>query len=140
MRRQDRAMTSRYQGMSDRGPPSCNPPAPTDELSASDEGGWGLDLWNGHAWFSDWIYTRLQWPVGAEHKRLADLRPHLPEGAWEALLHAIREHLERQVPLDATLRAQLPDGRFECWQVQGLAERNAAGQPVYLAGRMRRAP
>jgi hypothetical protein len=44
------------------------------------------------------------------------------------------------MPLEVTLRAQLPDGRFECWQVQGLAECNAAGQPVYLAGKMRRTP
>ena len=73
----------------------------------------------------------------AARKKLSDLRPSLPEGAWESLLLAIRDHLERQLPLDMQLRAQLPDGRFECWQVQGLAERNAAGQPVYLAGSMR---
>jgi hypothetical protein len=124
--------------MSDPAPPSCTPPAPADD--AGGEGRWGLDLWNGHAWFSDWFYARLQWPAVVERKRLADLRPNLPEGAWESLLHAIREHLERQMPLEVKLRAQLPDGRFECWQVQGLAECNAAGQPVYLAGSMRRAP
>ena len=111
-----------------------------DELTATGEGRWGLDLWNGHAWFSTWFYERLQWPAGVERKKLSDLRPSLPEGAWESLLLAIRDHLERQLPLEMQLRAQLPDGRFECWQVQGLAERNASGQPVYLAGSMREGP
>ncbi|MHB8475681.1 MAG: hypothetical protein ACYDBZ_05275 [Steroidobacteraceae bacterium] len=111
-----------------------------DELAATGEGRWSLDLWNGHARFSAWFYERLPWPAGVERKKLSDLRPSLPEDAWESLLLAIRDHLERQLPLDMQLRAQLPDGRFECWQVQGLAERNAAGQPVYLAGSMREVP
>src|ERR1700675_2638473 len=126
--------------MSESPPQSPGTPAPADDgLSSSGEGRWGLELWSGHAWCSNWFYERLQWPPGIERKKLSDLRQHLPEGAWESLLLAIRNHLERQIPLDMKLRAQLPDGRFECWQVQGLAERNAGGQPVYLAGSMRHA-
>jgi len=124
--------------MSESDPQFHKPPASgDDEPTAGGEGRWGLDLWNGHAWFSDWFYERLQWPAGAERKKLSDLRPSLSEGDWEALLLAIRDHLERQIPLEMKLQAQLPDGRVESWHVQGLADRNAAGQPVYLAGRMR---
>jgi hypothetical protein len=127
--------------MSDSAPQIRKPAAPRDDdPPAAGEGRWGMDLWSGHTWFSDWFYTRLGWPPEAERRKLSDLRPSLPEGAWESLLLAIRDHLERQMPLDMRLRAQLPDGRIEYWNVQGLAERNAAGQPVYLAGKVRDVP
>ena len=114
-------------------PPSETPPPEAGDLSAGGQGILGLDLWNGCAWFSDWFAQRLQWPAGVERKRLDALRVHLPGGAWESLLAAIRNHLERQVPLDLEVCAQLPDGRFEWWRVQGVAEHNAGGQPVYLS-------
>jgi PAS domain-containing protein len=104
--------------------------------TASAEGLWGLDLWNGSAWFSDWFYTRLQWPP-VKRKRLDDLQPYLPGGAWETLLVAIRCHMEQGTPLDVEIKVELPGGQIEWWQVQGTVERNVGGQPVYLAGRMR---
>jgi hypothetical protein len=52
-------------------------------------------------------------------------------------LAAIRIHLERQVPLDLTVCAELPEGRTEWWHVQGVAEHNTGGQPVYLSGNVR---
>jgi hypothetical protein len=104
--------------------------------SVDDPGNWGLDLWNGRAWFSNWFVERLHW-TGHEHKRLDDLRPHLPGGAWESLLAAIRNHLERQTPLDLMICAKLADGRAEWWHVKGAAEHNAGGQPVYLSGNVR---
>jgi hypothetical protein len=127
--------------MSGSAPESPKPPAPTDDdPPAAGEGRWGMDLWSGHTWFNEWFYTRLEWSAEAERKKLSDLQPSLPEGAWESLLLAIRDHLERQMPFDMKMRAQLPNGRFEYWNVQGLAERNAAGQPVYLAGKVRELP
>ena len=123
--------------MSEFPPPPSKTPPEAGDLSAGGEGLWGLDLWSGHAWFSDWFSHRLQWPAGVVHKRLDHLRPHLPGGAWESLLAAIRDHLERQTPLDHKVCAQLPDGRIEWWRVQGAAERNAGGQPVYLSGSAR---
>jgi PAS domain-containing protein len=118
-------------------PPRSNPAAPTSASPASTDGLWGLVLWKGSAWFSDWFYQRLQWPMAVKHTRLEDLRPHLPEGAWETLLCAIRCHLEQGMPLDAELRVQTNSGRIEWWQVTGAVEHNVGGQPVYLAGRMR---
>ena len=118
-------------------PPSETPPLGAGDLLAGDQGIWGLDLWNGGAWFSDWFVQRLQWPAGVERKRLDALRPHLPGGAWESLLAAIRAHLERQIPLDVEVCVQLADGRLEWWRVQGVAEHNAGGQPVYLSGNVR---
>jgi hypothetical protein len=96
-----------------------------------------LSLWDGSAWFSPWVHRRLQWPAAVERTRLEDLKPHLPAGAWEALLLAIRNHVERQVPLDLDVRVQLVGGRIECWRIQGSVERNAAGQPMHLAGTLR---
>jgi hypothetical protein len=101
-----------------------------------EDGLWGLVLWNGSAWFSDWFYLRLHWSVSVKHKRLDDLQPHLPDGSWEALLGAIRAHLEQGLPLQAELRVSLPNGGSETWQVSGAVERSVGGQPVYLAGRM----
>jgi hypothetical protein len=117
-------------------PPRNNPAAPTSGSSAGADGLWGLVLWKGSAWFSDWFYQRLQWPMAVRHTRLEDLRPNLPEGAWETLLAAIRSHLEQGMPLDAELRVQSNGGRIEWWRVTGTLERNVGGQPVYLAGRM----
>ncbi len=101
-----------------------------------EDGLWGLVLWNGSAWFSDWFYRRLRWPVSVKYKRLDVLQPHLADGSWEMLLLAIRAHLERGLPLHAVLKVRLPCGTRESWQVSGALERNVGGQPVYLSGRM----
>jgi hypothetical protein len=93
-----------------------------------------LDLMDGTAWFSEWFYRRLQWPVHLSRKRLGDLRPNLAAGAWETLLQGIRAHLERQVPLDATIPVQVPGGDNEMWRMQGSLEHNAFGKPEYLKG------
>jgi hypothetical protein len=122
--------------MSESNPPTSQIPAPEAGDLPVDKGIWGLDLWSGSAWFSDWFIQRLQW-TGHERKRLDDLRPHLPDGAWESLLAAIRNHLERQVPLDLKVCAKVAGGRIEWWHVQGVAEHNAGGQPVYLSGNVR---
>jgi hypothetical protein len=91
-------------------------------------GAWKLTLWNGSAWFSAWVYRRLEWPAAVKRTRLDDLKPNLPADAWEALLLAIRDHLERQVPLDLEVRVERGGGRIEWWRIQGSVERNAAGQ------------
>jgi PAS domain-containing protein len=106
-------------------------------LQASGDGFWELNLWDGSARFSDWFYQRLQWPTDFKRKTLLDLQPNLPSGAWEALLLAIRGHLEQQLPLDAELCVQLSSGRIEWWHILGSAQRNAAGRPVHLTGSMR---
>jgi hypothetical protein len=119
--------------MSDSMPPPHKTPAPgAGELPPS--GLWGLDLWNGSAWFSDWFYQRLQWPTEVRRIRLEDLRPNLAAGAWELLLLQIRSHLELQTPLDAEIQVQVKGGQIECWRMQGSAERNPGGQPVRLDG------
>ena len=116
--------------------PPRKSPVPGAASLANDDGLWGLVLWNGSAWFSDWFYQRLQWSVSVKHKRLDDLQPHLPDGSWETLLGAIRAHLEQRLPLHAEFQVRLPGGGIETWQVSGAVERNVGGQPVYLAGRM----
>lgn len=123
--------------MPDPPPPRSNPAAPASETPAGSDGLWGLVLWKGSAWFSDWFYQRLQWPTAVKHTRLEDLRPNLPDGAWETLLAGIRAHLEQGTPLDVELRVQSNGGRTEWWQVTGAVEHNIGGQPVYLAARMR---
>jgi hypothetical protein len=124
--------------MSDSPPrPPKTPPPGAGGLPPSDEGLWELNLWNGSAWFSDWFYQRLQWPMEVNRKRLDDLKPHLPAGGWEALLLGIRDYLERQMPLDLRLRVQLNNGQIEWWRVRGSADFNVGGQPMYLVGTMR---
>src|SRR5450631_3592996 len=84
----------------------------------SEDGLWGLVLWSGSAWFSDWFYKRLHWSVSVKYKRLDVLQPHLADGSWETLLSAIRGHLEQGLPLQAELKVRLPGGG-ETWQVAG---------------------
>jgi hypothetical protein len=123
--------------MADSPPRSRKTPSSgAGELSGG-HGAWKLALWNGSAWFSGWFYRRLQWPAAVKRTRLDDLKPNLPADAWEELLLAIRNHLERQVPLDLEVRVQLNGGRIEWWRIQGSVERNAAGQPMQLVGTMR---
>jgi PAS domain-containing protein len=124
--------------MSDSAPPHRKTPAqgPPEPTSGA-EGLWGLDLWNGSAWFSDWVYVRLQWPPHVKRKRLDDLRPNLAAEGWDALLLQIRAHLEAKAPLALEIRVQLPSGQFEWWRVLASAEHNTGGQPVYLAGSLR---
>src|SRR5271168_3305583 len=105
--------------MSDSAPPSHQTPAPGASELPPSGGLWGLDLWNGSAWFSDWFYQRLQWPTDVRRIRLEDLRPNLAAGAWELLLLQIRSHLELQTPLDAEIQVQLNGGQIECWRMQG---------------------
>ena len=119
------------------GSPATGPGEPTPGEPPADEGHWELDLWNGSVRYSEWFRRRLQWPPHTNHHRLEDLRPNLAPGAWEVLLLGIRAHLERQEPLNLTMHVQLPGGHTEIWQVQGSAERTAAGQPVYLSGSMK---
>jgi hypothetical protein len=122
--------------MADSPPRSRKTPAPgAGELSGG-HGSWKLALWNGSAWFSAWVYRRLQWPAAVKRTRLDDLKPNLPADAWEELLLAIRNHLERQVPLDLEVGVQLGGGRIERWRIRGSVERNAAGQPMHLVGTM----
>jgi hypothetical protein len=124
--------------MSNSEPPHRKTPAPGPATPPSGaEGRWGLDLWNGSAWFSDWFYQRLGWPTHIKRKRLDDLRPNLAAEAWDALLRQIRAHLEAKTPLALEIGVQLPSGQVERWQVVASAEHNAGGQPVYLAGSMR---
>jgi|SRR5450432_2420252 len=105
-------------------------------LPADGGGQWQLDLQTGTAWFSDWFHQRLRWPTELKRRRLADLKPILPVGAWEALLLGIRDHLERQVPLDTQLRVELPGGEIRSWRILGSTERNSRGKLVFLAGTM----
>ena len=116
-------------------PPTLDPEA--NELPSSSEGRWGLDLWDGAAWFSDWFYQRLQWPIEVTRQQLDDLQPYMSPDDWEALLVGLRSHLELKIPLEVQVSVQLPSNRTENWHIQGSAERNAAGQPVYVSGSMR---
>jgi PAS domain-containing protein len=123
--------------MSDSPPPPHQTPAPGAGERPPSGGLWGLDLWNGSAWFSDWFYQRLQWPTEVRRIRLEDLRPNLAAGAWELLLLQIRSNLELQTPLDAQIQVHVKGGQIEWWRMQGSAERNPGGQPVRLTGSAR---
>ena len=104
-------------------------------LEASGDGFWELDLKDGSAWFSRWFYQKLQWH--AETRRtLRDLEAWFQPEAWAELMARFRAHLERGQPLELDLEARVPTGN-ERWRLRGSAHRNAAGQPLYLAGNMR---
>lgn len=106
-------------------------------LAACGEGFWELDLLDGSAWFNEWFYRKLDWARDAKRATLGDLEPAVPRATWLKLMSSFRDHLERGVPLDLEIEVEVTEQRFERWRMCGAAERNDAGQPVYLAGIMR---
>jgi hypothetical protein len=104
-------------------------------LAACGDGFWELDLIAGSAWFSDWFYRKLDWRRDTKHSTLGDLQPALSPEAWDRLMGMFRDHLEKRLPLDLEIDVNV-GVRLERWRVRGAAQRNDAGQPVYLAGSM----
>lgn len=106
-------------------------------LSACGDGFWEFDLLDGSAWFSEWFYRKLNWSTEIKRTGLSDLQPLLPPAAWEELIAKFRSHFEQGQPLDLKLRVQVAGGQHEWWHLRGCAQRNDAGQPIYLAGSVR---
>jgi PAS domain-containing protein len=106
-------------------------------LEACGDGLWECDLVAGSAWFNDWFYRKLDWPQDTKRPTLGDLQPALRPGVWERLMSACRDHLEKGFPLDLEIEVDVKGPRRERWHMRGSAQRNDAGQPVYLAGSMR---
>ena len=103
-------------------------------LNACGDGFWEFDLLNGSAWFSDWFYRKLGWSEA--RRSMLDLQPLMRPADWEELMRKLRGQLEQAQPLDLELRVRVADG-LECWQLRGAAQRNAAGQPIGIAGSVR---
>jgi hypothetical protein len=106
-------------------------------IASCGDGLWECDLSDGSAWFSDWFYQKLGWVRAAKRAAFADLQAHLPPMAWIELMGKIRSHLEQGAVLDLEFDVRTAGDTLERWRVCGRAHRNAAGQPVYLAGSMR---
>jgi hypothetical protein len=106
-------------------------------LASCGDGFWECNLEDGTAWFSDWFYEKLAWVRDGKRATLADLQAQLAPAAWLQLMARIRGHLEQGAALDLTVDVHTPGDAHERWRMQGRARRNAAGQPVYLAGSMR---
>jgi PAS domain-containing protein len=105
-------------------------------LNACGDGFWEFDLLDGSAWFSEWFYRKLNWSSDTK-RALLDFRPILPPAEWDKLMAQFRAHLEQGVPLDVELRVEVAGQSLEWWHIRGSAQRNDAGQPVYLAGSAR---
>jgi hypothetical protein len=121
-------------------PPSHSPRAKSRPglraLEACGGGFWEFDLIDGSAWFNDWFYRKLDWVRDARRPVLGDLEPVLRPAAWARLMSTFRDHLERGNPLDLEIEVEVAGQRLERWRMRGSAQRNGAGQPVYLAGSM----
>jgi hypothetical protein len=105
-------------------------------LEACGDGFWECDLVAGSAWFNDWFYRKLDWPQDVRRSTLADLQPALRPGAWDRLMGMFRDHLEKGSPFNLEIEVDVRGARPERWRMRGSAQRNDAGQPVYLAGSM----
>ena len=105
-------------------------------LDACGDGFWECDLVAGSAWFNDWFYRKLNWSQDTRRSTLGDLQAALRPAAWERLMGVFRSHLEKGSPLDLEIEVDVPGARPERWRIRGSAQRNEAGQPVYLAGSM----
>jgi PAS domain-containing protein len=108
-------------------------------LEACGDGFWEFDLLDSSAWFSDWFYRKLGWASETKRTTLLDLQPALEPAGWMQLMREFRAHLEQGLPLDLRLRVRIAGDCIEWWHMRGSAQRNAAGQPIHLAGSMREA-
>jgi PAS domain-containing protein len=106
-------------------------------IASCGDGFWECDLLDGSAWFSDWFYQKLGWVGDAKRTAFADLQAQMPPMAWIELMGKIRSHLEQGAALDLEFEVRTAGDTLERWRVCGRAQRNEAGQPVYLAGSMR---
>jgi hypothetical protein len=105
-------------------------------VDACGDGFWECDLVAGSAWFNDWFYRKLGWAQDAKRSTMSDLQSALRPDAWDWLMGMFRDHLEKGSPLDLELEVGVQGARLERWRMRGSAQRNDAGQPVYLAGSM----
>jgi hypothetical protein len=107
-------------------------------LEACGDGFWELDLKSGSAWYSPWFYQKLDWPTETRRTTLGELESVLKAPAWMELMARIRAHLEQGQPLELDVEVTMPGTAVPSrWRLKGAALRNAAGQPVHLAGSMR---
>jgi hypothetical protein len=107
-------------------------------LEASGDGFWELDLKSGAAWYSRWFYQKLSWPTETRRTTLGELESVLKTESWMELMARIRAHLEQGQPLELDFEVAVPGAAVSpWWRIQGSALRNAAGQPIHLAGSMR---
>jgi hypothetical protein len=104
-------------------------------LEACGAGFWEFDLLNGSAWFSDWFHQRLGWKVEDHPATLRHLEPAVEPAAWRALMVALRNHLERSLPLDLAIEVILPSSARRRWRIRGSAVRSG-GRPLSIAGSM----
>jgi PAS domain-containing protein len=105
-------------------------------LAACGDGFWECDLAAGSAWFNDWFYRKLAWPQDKNRATLGDLQAALGPDNWDRLMATFRDHLEKGTPLDLEIEVHVQGAGLERWRMRGAAQRNDAGQPVYLAGSM----
>jgi hypothetical protein len=117
-----------------RSRPRKTPPPGWLALNACGDGFWEFDLLSGSAWFSEWFHRKLGWSEA--RRSMLDLQPLMRPADWEELMRKLRGQLEQAQPLDLELRIRVADS-LECWQLRGAAQRNAAGQPIGLAGSVR---
>ncbi len=107
-------------------------------LEACGDGFWELDLKSGSAWYSSWFYQKLSWPTETRRTTLGELESVLKVESWMELMARIRAHLEQSQPLELDFEVAVPGAAVSpWWRIRGSALRNAAGQPIHLAGSMR---
>jgi PAS domain-containing protein len=124
--------------MTEPRPRSNKSPAPgLRALAACGDGFWEINLVDGSAWFSEWFYRKLGWPLETRRTAVNDLKEALEPAEWEGFMRRFRAHLEQAVPFDPRLSVKCADGRRECWQLHGSAERTDGGLPVYVSGSAR---
>lgn len=106
-------------------------------LSCCGDGFWELDLIDGTAWFSDWFYRKLGWPLEVRRTALQELKAVLGVDGWDTFMRGFRAHLEQAIPFDVRLPVPVAGGHREWWQFRGSAVRTDAGLPLHVGGSAR---
>lgn len=101
---------------------------------SSSEGHWEAELATGHLWCSSSFHTLLGYRDGEIETRVSAF-DRLINGDDSAVYHdALHDHLVNQSPYDIETRLLMASGEYRWFRMRGMAERNADGQPIVMAG------
>ncbi|MBC7983644.1 MAG: PAS domain-containing protein, partial [Candidatus Obscuribacterales bacterium] len=101
---------------------------------SSSEGHWEAELATGQLWCSSSFRTLLGYTEDELDNRIATLEDLMHEHDRPTYLKAWNEHLTKNAVYDVETRLRTAQGEYRWFRMRGMAERNADGSPIVMAG------
>ncbi len=95
---------------------------------------WEWDLATGAIGWTAFVDAMLGYAPGGFPRTVEGWASHVHPEDVDAVVAALDAHLKQNVPYDAAYRIRRADGDYAWWHDVGIAERDAAGKPIRMAG------